>query len=58
MSLIKEPKGIDFIIQSQPLTDLERKEISNFIKSRKAINKIEIKQKPKKALKKENIQHI
>jgi hypothetical protein len=35
MSLIKEPKGIDFIIQSQPLTDLERKEISNFIKSRK-----------------------
>lgn len=35
MSLIKEPKGVDFIIQSPPLTDQERKEISDFIASRK-----------------------
>ncbi len=48
MSLIKEPKGIDFIIQNQPLIYLDRKEISNFIKSRKAINKIENKLKTKK----------
>ena len=36
MNLIKEPKGVDFIIQSPPLTDLERKEISDFIASRKS----------------------
>jgi hypothetical protein len=35
MNIIKEPKGIDFIIQSPPLTDQERKEISEFIASRK-----------------------
>ena len=38
MSLIKEPEGIDFIIQSPPLTDTERKEISEFIKARKLEN--------------------
>jgi hypothetical protein len=36
MNLIKEPKGVDFIIQSPPLTDCERKEISDFIASRKS----------------------
>jgi hypothetical protein len=36
MNLIKEPKGVDFIIQSPPLTEEERKEISEFIASRKA----------------------
>lgn len=36
MSLIKEPKGVDFIIQSPPLTEQERKEISEFIASRKS----------------------
>lgn len=36
MNLIKEPKGVDFIIQSPPLTDQERKEISDFITSRKS----------------------
>ncbi len=35
MAHIKEPKGVDFIIQSPPLTDEERKEISEFIKNRK-----------------------
>jgi hypothetical protein len=37
MAHIKEPEGIDFIIQSSPLTDVERKEISEFIKKRKEI---------------------
>jgi len=35
MGLIKEPKGVDFVIQSSPLSDEERKEISAFIKERK-----------------------
>lgn len=40
MSLIKEPKGVDFIIQSPPLTEQERKEISDFIASRKSKNSV------------------
>jgi len=39
MGLIKEPKGVDFIIQSKPLTDTERKEISEYIKSKKEQSK-------------------
>jgi hypothetical protein len=45
MGFIKEPIGIDFIIQSEPLTDLERKEISDYIKSKKEQNKKVIAQK-------------
>ena len=44
MGLIKEPEGVDFIIQSTPLTDNERKEISDFIRIRKLQNKTKIKQ--------------
>lgn len=40
MGFIKEPTGIDFIIQSKPLTDIERKEISEYIKLKKEQNKI------------------
>jgi cytochrome c len=40
MGFIKEPVGIDFIIQSEILTDLERKEISEYIKSKKEENRI------------------
>ena len=39
MGLIKEPNGIDFIIKSKPLTDIERKEISDFIRLKKEQNK-------------------
>jgi hypothetical protein len=39
MGFIKEPKGVDFIIQSKPLTDKERKEISKYIADYKARNK-------------------
>lgn len=38
MAHIKEPDGVDFIIQSPPLTDMERKEISEMIKKMKAKN--------------------
>ena len=40
MGLIKEPEGVDFIIQSPPLTDKERIEISKFIRMRKLQNKL------------------
>ena len=36
MGYVKEPDGIDFIIQSKPLTDKERKKISKFIKDYKS----------------------
>jgi len=35
MGHIKEPDGVDFIINGKPLTDKERKAISEFIKSDK-----------------------
>jgi hypothetical protein len=44
MGFIKEPEGVDFIIQSPPLTDIERKEISEFVRIRKLQNKIKLKQ--------------
>jgi hypothetical protein len=44
IGLIKEPEGVDFIIQSPPLTDTERKEISEFIRIRKIQNKTKLKQ--------------
>lgn len=34
MGHIKEPEGIDFVIQSPPLTGQERKEIREFIKKK------------------------
>lgn len=36
MGHIKEPKGVDFIIASDPLTDKARQEISEFIKNYKS----------------------
>ena len=55
MGHIKEPKGVDFVIASEPLTDKARKEISEFIsnykkqtKSKKGIGTKAIKQKKSK----------
>ena len=42
--LIKEPEGVDFIIQSPPLTENERKEISEFIRISKLQNKTKVTQ--------------
>ena len=41
MGHIKEPKGVDFVIASEPLTDKARQEISDFIRNykNKAANK-------------------
>lgn len=35
MAHINEPKGVDFLIKSPPLTNIERKEISELIKKLK-----------------------
>ena len=39
MGHIKEPRGVDFIIKSEPLTDTERSAISEFIRNYKKANK-------------------
>jgi hypothetical protein len=44
MGIIKEPEGVDFVIQSNPLTKKQEKELSDFIATRK----LEIKKKSKK----------
>lgn len=38
MGHIKEPKGVDFIIKSEPLTAQERSDISKFIQTYKLNN--------------------
>lgn len=43
MGIIREPEGVDFVIQSKPLTDKQEKELSEFIAKRK----LEIKKKSK-----------
>jgi hypothetical protein len=35
MGFIKEPEGVDFVIQSKPLTEKQKKELSEFIARRK-----------------------
>jgi hypothetical protein len=55
MGLIKEPEGVDFIIQSPPLTDKERIEISEFIWNRKLQNKSKVTKKISKSRIKQNV---
>lgn len=55
MGLIKEPEGVDFVIQSPPLTDVERKEISEFIRTRKMENKRLVKRTNSKKTTKESV---
>ena len=38
MGLIKEPKNVDFSMKSEPWTEEELKELSEFIKKNKAAN--------------------
>ena len=45
MGHIKEPKGVDFVIQSEPLSDKDRIEISKFIADYKAKRKSKSKKK-------------
>jgi hypothetical protein len=45
MGFIKEPEGVDFVIQSKPLTKKQEIELSEYIEKRK----LEIKKKFKKS---------
>lgn len=36
MGLVREPEGVDFIVNSRPLTKKEQEALSNFIKEDKA----------------------
>ena len=49
MGFIKEPKGVDFVIKSKPLTDKDRQEISKHIADykEKQAKKLTSKMKPK-----------
>ena len=51
MGHIKEPKGVDFIIQSRPLTKAEELAISEHIRNYKLKNSVS-KGKPKQSLRK------
>ncbi len=53
MGFIKEPKGVYFVIQSPPLTDTVRIEISEFIRTRK----LQIKSKLTKTISKKGNRH-
>jgi hypothetical protein len=35
MGIIAEPRGVDFVIQSKPLSEKQEKELSEFIAKRK-----------------------
>ena len=55
MGHIKEPKGVDFIIQSRPLTKAEELAISEYIRNYKLKNCIT---KSKKIERKRNIELV
>jgi hypothetical protein len=46
MGIVKEPEGVDFVIQSKPLTEKQQKELSAYIAKRK----LEIKKRRKKGI--------
>jgi hypothetical protein len=54
MGHIKEPQGIDFIIQSEPLTDQERIAISEYIRNYKAKQKVKRSRRTKTIAKNKN----
>jgi hypothetical protein len=50
MGLVREPEGVDFIVNSRPLTKKEHEALSNFIKEDKAkrLKKLLTKKEPGK----------
>ena len=57
MGHIKEPKGVDFIIQSEPLTQSDRKAISEYILKNKNKNAKGILTKKKAVCSKKQLVH-
>ena len=47
MGYIKEPYGVDFVINGKPLTDKQKKAISQFIQADKAKNALKDKRATK-----------
>ncbi len=56
MGYIKEPKGVDFIINSNPLTDKDRNDISNLIADYKKKSK-QLKEKSQSKLVEKKLRH-
>ena len=56
MGHIKEPKGVDFVIASDPLTEKARQEISEFIRNYKK-NTTDKKTKPTATTKERKVVH-
>lgn len=50
MGLVREPEGVDFIVNSRPLTKNEQEALSNFIKEDKAkrLKRVSAKKEPSK----------
>jgi hypothetical protein len=57
MGHIKEPKGVDFIIKSRPLTKAEELAISEHIKNYKLKNN-SLSRKPKQTTKKRKVELV
>ena len=57
MGHIKVPKGVDFIIESEPLTEADRKAISEYIFKNKSKNKKDILTKNKAVSSKRQLVH-
>lgn len=57
MGHIKEPENVDFVIQSDPLTDKDRKEISKYITEYKKRRLKNMTQKSKKKSQKKSGVH-
>lgn len=56
MGHVKEPKGVDFVIASDPLTEKARQEISEFIRNYKK-NTTDKKTKPTATTKERKVVH-
>lgn len=55
MGYIREPDGVDFVIQGKPLTEKEKKEITEFINAdKKRLAKIKKQKKKARAVKKQH----
>ncbi len=52
MGLIREPKGVDFVVDSRPLKDWEKKQISEIIAHYKTTGEIKKITTPQKSTKK------
>lgn len=55
MGLIREPEGVDFVVDPRPLKDWEKQQISDIIAHYKKTGEIKKISTPKKAKKKQTV---